>query len=492
MKISILLAIAGIFTACTQSTPGDTVLEIKTSEEQRRTGRVFDTSNLPFISLKGENSIGDPFPTYWDGVWHIYALVYDLSKVVHYTSTDLVKWIEHEPAMAGEQIATGTVVRSDGTYFMFYTDADPQTIRVVTSDNPWYFDFSQSRLVLEADGKTYQTGWFRDPYLFFNQEEELWWMIPEARCPEICAGLFKSKDLVEWTQHEPIFRETSEGRLYDSCPQIWEVGGRWYLSCLDYGTWYYNSDSPYGPWEIRGKYHNLFMSAASRSSTDGNRWLAWGFFTRYGATPESPNGGGYGGPLGVGRELVFNLDGTVGVKPLPELIAEIRQGEHNANLFSRAEEMAGNWTIDSQAGKLVSDEQGGLLFFDLPERKPDYYFEADIEFASPVDSASLVIRTTKKLDRGYKIVISPGENTFAIRQFQSDVGTFSQVPHSFEPGKSVNLKVFASGNLLEAFIDDQKSLSNRIADRSYHWVAIETSGSVSFKDPLLHYFNRAW
>jgi len=485
-----LLALGILCTNCKQSTSEDSFYESK--ESQRRTGRVLDTQDQPFMYLSGENLLGDPFPAYWDGVWHLYALAYDLSRVVHYTSTDLVKWVEHEPALVGQGIATGTVVRNKETYFMFYTDSDPQTIRLVTSDNPWYFDFSKSKLVVEADNKTYKKGWFRDPYIFFNEEENLWWMIPEARCPEICAALFKSKDLITWSQHDPIFKETSEGRQYDSCPQIWEADDRWYLACLDYGTWYYNSDSPYGPWEGKGKYHNKFMTAASRSATDGSKRLAWGFFTSYGATPELLRGGNYGGPLGVGRELVFNQDGTIGVKPLTELIKKIRQEEHNADLLSSVAEISGLWIIDSQDRTITSGNQGGLLLFVLPEKKPDYYFEADIEFSFQKDSASLVVRTSKDLDRGYKVVISPNKNVFALRQFKQERGTFSQVKHVILPGKTINLKVFVSGNLIEAFIDDQKSLSHRIVDRSYHWIGVETSGRVVIRDPILHYFNHAW
>lgn len=92
----------------------------------------------------------------------------DLRTVLHFTSRDLVKWTEHEPAMVGRGIATGTVVRHDKKYYMFYTDAGPQTIRLVTSDNPWHFDFTKSKLVAKADHKVYQLGKrkFRDCYVF--------------------------------------------------------------------------------------------------------------------------------------------------------------------------------------------------------------------------------------------------------------------------------------------------------------------------------------
>jgi len=62
---------------------------------------VHDTSINPFIMPQGGKEIGDPFPSYWDDVWHVYTLSADLRQVYHLTSTDLVKWTEHAPAMAG-------------------------------------------------------------------------------------------------------------------------------------------------------------------------------------------------------------------------------------------------------------------------------------------------------------------------------------------------------------------------------------------------------
>ena len=169
-----------------------------------------DTSANPFLLPRSGMEVGDPFPVYWDGVWHLYALRRDLRTVLHFTSTDLVEWAEHKPAMVGNGIATGTVVRHDGKYYMFYTDAGPQTIRVVTSDNPWDFDFAKSRLVAAADNKVYQLDQrkFRDCYVFYNEGERLWWMLVEATSDNaVAVGLFKSKDLLTWIQHNPIFKD---------------------------------------------------------------------------------------------------------------------------------------------------------------------------------------------------------------------------------------------------------------------------------------------
>ena len=111
--------------------------------DERRTGYVHDTSINPFIVTGEGKELGDPMPVHWDGVWHLYALSADFRMVPHFTSTDLVKWVEHKPAMAGKDICTGTVVRHENKYYLFYTDCGPQTVRLVVSDNPWEFDFSK-------------------------------------------------------------------------------------------------------------------------------------------------------------------------------------------------------------------------------------------------------------------------------------------------------------------------------------------------------------
>jgi len=449
---------------------------------------VHDTGANPFLLPQDGKEVGDPFPEYWDGVWHIYALRSDLRTVLHFTSRDLVKWNEHKPAMVGKGIATGTVVRHDGKFYMFYTDAGPQTIRLVISDNPWKFDFTKSKLVAQADKKVYQLSRrkFRDCYVFHNKTEKLWWMLVEATSDgAVAAGLFKSKDLLNWTQHDPIFKDKS--RRHASCPQVFKQGASWYLTCLDYGTWYYAADSVYGPWKLKGQYHSKYLTAASRFATDGKRRLCWGFFSKY-KTPEG-NNRGYGGPLGVGRELVFSADGSLGVRPLGELIAAIRKPPGNAKLFDCAKALIGKWEIDASKQEFRCTSGGGVLLLDLPAKNPDYYFEAEIELPSPKSTADVVVRTSENYDRGYRIAIEPGKKKIAIRHFRPGGGAFNEKDFTPAKGKPVKLQIFVCGNQIEAFLDDRACLSARIGDRSEHRVAIEIAGGrATISKPLLHYF----
>lgn len=450
---------------------------------------VHDTSLNPFIMPQGGKEVGDPFPTYWDGVWHVYTLSADLRQIYHLTSTDLVKWTEHDPAMVGGGIATGTVVRHDGQYYLFYTDAGPQTIRLVVSDNPWRFDFKKSRLVAKADNKVYQLHKkkFRDCYVFFNEAEKRWWMLIEATSDDkVAVGLFTSPDLLTWTQRDPIFTDGS--RAHASCPQVFEHEGHWYLTLLDHNTWVYKAASLHGPWENAGFYHSTHFTAASRYAEDGDRRLCWGFFTKR-KTPEQTISG-YAGPMGVGRELVFNAAGKLGVRPLPELIAAIRAPAHNAALFDCARPLRGTWDMDAGKRKFrCKGEDGGALLLDVPGENPDYYIEAEIAFADADSRVDVVVRTSEALDRGYRIALDAGADEVAIRQAKTGGGTFNKKDYPLAKGQTVKVQVFVCDNLMEVFFDDHVSLSARVFDRSGHRAGIEiTGGRATIRNPLMHYF----
>jgi len=467
--------------------------------EQRRTGYVHDTSVSPFIVTGDGKEFGDPMPLYWDGVWHLYALSADLRTVPHFTSTDLVKWVEHKPAMIGKDIATGTVVRHEDKYYFYYTDGGPQTIRLVVSDNPWEFDFSQSRLVAEADDKTYRKGWFRDAYVFYNAQEKLWWMLVEARCPEVCTGLLKSKALLQWTQCPPIFKD--QGRVYGSCPQIFQQGKLWHLACQDWYNWHYTAATPYGPWTNRGPYLSVAIEAASRFATDGERQVTWGWLANFVQTKDTPAPASvypptmrllnYGGPLCAGREMVFKKDGTMGVRPLPELLAAIRRQQNQADLSS-ARRLSGEWKIKpAQRTLQCTGESGGVLLLDLPGNNPNCYFEAELQFGSPRTSANVLVRSSERADRGYGFFLSPAEHQIAIRgyTYTSDGKVLNAKEYAF-PGKNrVSLQFFVCDNNMEAFVDGQECLSARTVERSTHKLAIEIAGGpATIRQPFIRYF----
>jgi hypothetical protein len=452
------------------------------TENLHLTGYVHDTSSNPFITNGKGGSLPDQEPTYWDGVWHLYSM----GNQPHFTSTDLVKWVEHKGTGPGGY--TGVVVHHGNKYYRFYTGGG-QTIRVVVGDNPWYFDPAKSQLAAEADDELYKKGWFRDAYVFYYEAEKLWWMLIEGRSEGVCIGLFKSKDLLEWTQCEPIFRD--KNRKYGSCPPIFKQGNLWYLAIQDMGNHYYTADSPYGPWTYRGEYLSVIVEAASRFGTDGKRQLTWGWLCKGTVYPKKTIGG-YGGPLCVGREMVFRKDGTMGVRPLPELLAAIRESENTADLFACARKASGEWKINAARRTLQSvGKDGGTIIFDLSEKNPNYYFEAELKFDSPKASANIVLRSNDTADRGYGFALSPSDKKIEIRglSYSSDGNIINDKKYAFPGKNNVTLQIFVCDNHMEAFVDGLECVSAHVVDRSGHKMAIEiTGGPATIRKPFLHYF----
>ncbi len=454
--------------------------------DELRTGYVQDTTVNPFIVTGTGGELGDPFPVYMDGVWHLYAMAAGSGSVPHFTSTDLVKWVEHKPAMVGNGICTGTVLRHDKTYYLFYTDGGPQTIHLVTSDNPWEFDFSKSRLVAEGDGKIYQKSWFRDVYVFYNESEKLWWMLIESRGPDVCVGLFKSKDLLDWTPSAPIFKD--KARQYGSCPQIFQHDNLWYLALQDMGNCYYSATDPRGPWTHRGEYLSLMAEAASRFATDGKRQITWGWLCDWIEKPKKSIGR-YGGPLCVGREVVFKKDGTLGMRAFPELIAAIRGKGNDLDLPVCANPVSGEWKIEKREA-VISGDKGGVLLLNLPTTNPNYYFETDLKLDSARTIVNIGVRVSAQGDHGYCLVLNPAAGKVEVRQGKPADALLNEIPYNF-PAATTRLQIFVFDNHMEVFLDDQACVTSRIPEKTEHRISIEASGGgATVIKPMLHYFGK--
>ena len=154
-------------------------------------------------------------------------------SVGHAISSDLKNWtviedalaISDSPAFDSYTTWTGSVVKSAGKWFMFYTGTsredggDVQSIGCATSDDLVTWTKTSSEAIVRADARWYATldksAWhdeaFRDPWVFkFNEGDELWHMLITARGkngPALNSGVMghaTSKDLVNWTVEKPL------------------------------------------------------------------------------------------------------------------------------------------------------------------------------------------------------------------------------------------------------------------------------------------------
>lgn len=196
---------------------------------------------------------------------------------------------------------TGSVVEVDGTYHLFYCtfDDDPQRqwVRHATSG-----DLTHWHEVGEAfgpDPSIYEPTDWRDPFVFWNEDERCWWMLVAARRRGVsarngCVGLCVSDDLLHWRVERPLYAPDIHPAAYE-CPDMFRMGDWWYLVFSNYtdgfATYYRMARSPLGPW-VRPAIDTFDSRAfyAAKTGSDGHDRYLFGWIpTRgentWGSTP---------------------------------------------------------------------------------------------------------------------------------------------------------------------------------------------------------------
>lgn len=436
----------------------------------------FGIAPNPFFVPQGGRS-NDTFPICRDGIWHLFHM--RLPDIAHYASRDLIHWDERPivaaPGKPGEPdhcggLCTGCVIEHDGRFYCFYTAN--QTICLTTSNDLDHWTKHADNPVLRGDNKQYESANFRDPFVIFNREEGLWWMVFGTRLMRQpgqragCVGLAKSKDLIGWELAEPLWAPNIGPHA--DCPQLLRHDQRWYLVYLQRNTRYRVADSLAGPWR-RPPIRDLGTTnplAGSRPATDGKRWISFPFIGRpqgNGELRELGVGDYDGGPLAVPRQWEFHNDGSITLRPATEILHAMRGAPAGSrNPLDGAKTQAGQWELSGGNSARSLHASGGTLL--LPDPPADFYFEADVTFASKQMDCHLLLNVDPGLKRGYQLSLHPDRDLVTLRPLSYWDGVSTRVLEmqsvSLEPNRPIKLRIFRSGPILEAFIDDKVTLTH--------------------------------
>jgi beta-fructofuranosidase len=428
-------------------------------------------------------AFGDAIPVEIDGTTHLFYLSSPSGPLEypgrvrttwqHATSRDLVTWEHHPPAVVpgapgavdAGGIWTGSVVRHDGTYYLFYTghdpeSANPQTICLATSDDGITFAKHPGNPVLAPVAECEPVDW-RDPFVFYNETEKRWWMLIAARAAEGpywrrgVIMLATSPDLASWTvEPEPLY---APGTTYcPECPELWPLGDWWYLVYSrfddDAGTVYRVADSPRGP--FRTPKHEALGGrrwyAAKSARTDGGRvffgWLHDHVDDRW----------LWGGDLATPRLVTADNDGSLRVSPV-------------RNCW-RIDEPHTVWT-GGHGGAGRTD--GHTVVPRLGERE-----HAVVE-ATLRDARAAEVRLQAAGGHGWALVVDPVACRVSLRRRPAQLDDFwadltgraesrrdvdGQTLASARTGGEygVRFEVLVDGDILEVFIDDLSAITWRI------------------------------
>lgn len=444
---------------------------------------------FPAFFLPEGRPCGDTFPVYKDGAWHVFCMW--MPQFGHFVTRDLVHWEKRPPIPFGG--GTGSVLEHQGKFYFFYTHTgDSEQIWLATSDDLDNWTQHPGNPLLVGDGKRYATNYFRDPYVFFNKDEGVWWMLLGSQyienskpgAPTGCVALAKGEDLLHWNLTAPLWAPGLNAHC--DCPQMIPQGNHWYLAYLHTNTQYRVANSLNGPW-TRPPVRDLgtmWAMAGSRPATDGRRWISWPFVAGNAATQDLAEIA-YGGPLGIPREWAFHEDGSITQRVPDEVIAAIHaQPAGNRQPLDGAEPLVGQWEMTEGRTARSLDATGGLLR--LTDTPDDFYFETDVTFDAKDMEAHVLLNFQGDRFACYSVSLSPRDNVVRLRGTGPVDQTLEVLPVQLDVHRPMKLRIFRAGSVLEVFVDEKAVLTRRIYQHRGGSLALEfRDGSGTFSNQIV-------
>ena len=431
-----------------------------------------------------EGEVGDPIPFFWKGEYHLFYLkprgpLGDRYPWSHAVSTDLIHWEELPDALTpGEHGApdsggcwTGSVIAAEGKFHIFYTGWNPghptpQTICHATSEDLVSWTKDRGNPLLGPDASLYATADWRDPFVFWNAEEQCYWMLITAKLAERkgrraqgCLAVAQSADLSFWQVCPPLW-------LFNrphppECPDLFRKDGRWALVFSDLWTTHRTADNLLGPWR-RSEEPELddcgFYAAKTFHAGERNLLVGWVASHQGGG-----DGGGrlWGGALSLPRELRLDEQGAMCVSPAAEVMGKLAPLAR-PRLADLCPAM-GEWQAKGTQATALADEGDCLAV--LGEMPDDYAVELNLRLSKGA-RAGIVARLSEGGDKGYMVTLDHSRGRLAFSRWENwrEGRPLYERPLHIAAGRAHHCCVFVEGTVLEAFVDGRTALSARIYD----------------------------
>lgn len=449
-----------------------------------------------FRRPEGAEAAGDAMPALIDGTMHLVAGcsptgTYEYPERVRtaayrISTEDFVNWEDHGPMTEpgprgtydGSGIWTGSLIKHEGEYWHFYTgfnldSENPQTLCVAKGKDLHNFQkVDANPLVAPIDG--FEPVDWRDPFVFFNEEEGLWWMVFSARLAKGphwdrgCIMAAASKDLLNWDViPEPIY--IPGDTFCPECPELWKEGDLWYLVYSRFsenvGTVYRVGTSPRGPFRTpKDEYlgGRRWYAAKSAEHPEGGR-------TFFGWIHDKEEVRGkerwlWGGDFTAARRVTQDKNGDLQVALMPQI------RDHFAEVLEEKE-------ADISA---VGTTRSALLFDPLPENA---FLEFSFAFEETPAEYGIMFEEDD-LGSGWRVTFDRRTSQIFLTREPRELDDFwADLTHRTGDGREVDghhlasamlpnaaglerqLTVILEGELLELYVDDQVALSYRLKPR---------------------------
>lgn len=446
---------------------------------------------LFFRPQNPKSAAADFIPYYKDGTFHLFYL-FDHRDTEKYgegvtwykiETNDFVNFIDKGQMIERGSISeedmcafTGSIIEADGKFHMFYTGHNShihtfgyqnECIMHAISDDLDHWTKIPSDTFYAPDG--YDKCDFRDPYVYFDETNKLYYMLLCARTENgnaLRKGQtirMRSSNLSTWNFDKVLYAPQSFHT--HECPDLFKFGDKWYLIFSEYSdrytVCYRISDSPDGPW-IKPKNDTFDGRAfyAAKTASDGNNRYLFGWIpTRF--YDKDNQSWMWGGNLAV-HKLVQNDDYSLSVCPPNQLINAIQQ----------------EFDLDNVTINANCDCKTYPIILNTPD---NYYLSFDVN--ADCDKFGILLHHNTQQDAAY-------EFRFCLSEGKLSVNRFPRFPHdTFAPyglerkisGKTFHIDLFVDDDIAVIYINQNSALSVRLCEKFGKETALYTAdGTATF------------
>lgn len=463
------------------------------------------------LFYKPENAwVGDLIPYFENGIYYAFYLHDPRIKDKEYAEETTWHLIETKDFVnfedKGEAIArggnldanknayTGSVIwcKEDGLYHAFYTaynedfklhDKAIQSVMQATGRDLEHLETVKDFLFV-SDGRLYEEFDWRDPYVFWNEEGQCYYMLLASRLRNSgalrggCIALCKSYDLMHWTYEKPFYNP----KMYITmeCPEIFKMGNYWYLIFSTFSdqfvTHYRVSRNWNGPWIIpKDDVFDARADYAIKTVSDGKRRFSFGWIaSKYGNKDFGP--WEWGGTM-VFHELVQNpKTGELRAQAIPEVL----------NHFSKEKEVKPETLYNAVAEKttngiqLSSDTLGALLY---PVEGDTFALDMVIK-PGKQHEFGIALHVDKDLETGYYLRMDQRKQQVAWDMWpRGEQGRYQwqikgDIPYQIETSRILpkaeeyRVKIIREDDICVLYINDEVALSTRMYDHKDGYAGI--------------------
>jgi len=427
-----------------------------------------------------ESFVGDPMPYFNGEEFMIYYLEDLRDDQIGFhpfslmTTTDFLTYTDYGEVIPfvndhkNQELALGTgsiIIDSDGLYHAFYTGhngslSPKEAIMHATSKDGVKWDKKPDHTFFASE--QYEADDFRDPYVFYEETTEEYWMLITARQNETgVIAKYTSTDLKSWEDKGVLFSNDFGNDSNLECPSLVFFEGKWYLAFSD--QWdqrvvhYRVADDVNGPfvkpanidhWDSSGFY-------AGRLETDGEKLYMVGWIPTKEQHHDKQHYN-WAGNLAV-HELVAKDDRLL--PTLPESV----ENQINTIAFTDQVVPEGQTIVFDGSDETVL--YSGQIILDEQTKKWAFQFNSN---GNP-SNLNIVF------DTGRNAVSYYNRSLDLVEKYDPQ----TEMPFDFGDRSQVSIKLVLENDIVVLYLNDEVVLSNRMYQaNASNWSILAIDGNI--------------